>query len=189
MEQSPPTPPGGGSPPAPKWGKDDQSLRDAQLSFFKGDVSRLDAVLKALLKSSEAKCAFLITTGGHMVTSQGDTAKLDTDTIAALVSGAFAATKKLFEVFNEPHFAMTVQKGKHESFYIGMVGPKTMITVLFDEKTNQGKVQLYATEATKRLEVIYTDIAEGRGAKPGEDEKLADDFGKSAGGALDNILG
>jgi predicted regulator of Ras-like GTPase activity (Roadblock/LC7/MglB family) len=174
---------------APKWGKDDQKLRDQQLNFYKGDVERLNAVLRSFLKTSGAKCVILVTKGGHPVTKEGNTDAIDTDTVAALVSGAFAATKKLFEVFKEQDFTLTVQKGKHESVYIGLVGGRSLMTVLFDEATNQGKIQLYATECTKKLEQIYKDIDEGRGAKPEADEKISDNFGSAAGGALDKMFG
>ena len=34
--------------------KDDQALRDQQLEFYAGDVKKLDAVLEAFLKKSNA---------------------------------------------------------------------------------------------------------------------------------------
>ena len=169
--------------------KDDKAIRDAQLQFYTGDVKRLNAVLELFLKKSNAKVALLITKGGHTVTKVGITEKLDLDTVAALVSGAFAATQKLFEVFKEKEFNLTVQKGKHEAVYIGLVGGRSLLTVLFDESTTQGAVQLYAADCTKKLEEIYDAIARGEGAKPGEDEKIADDFGTAAGGSLDNVFG
>ena len=176
-------------PSARPLSKDDKALRDQQLQFYTGDIKKLNGVLDAFLKRSNAKVAMLITQGGHMVTKVGITDKLDTETIAALVSGAFAATKKLFEVFKEKDFSMTVQKGKHESVYIGFVGGRSLLTILFDETTTQGAVQLYAAETTKKLEEIYDAIARGEGAKPGDDEKIADDFGSASGGALDNVFG
>ena len=179
----------GGIPAARALSKDDQALRDQQLQFYTGDVKRLNAVLDAFLKKSNAKCAFLITTGGHTVTKVGQVKNLDTDTIAALTSGAFAATKKLFEVFNEKDFALTVQKGKKESVYIGIVGGRCLFTVDFDDTTTQGAVQLYAAETTKKLEEIFAAIARGEGAAPGADESISDSFGSESGGALDNVFG
>lgn len=176
-------------PVAKKLSKDDQALRDQQLQFYTGDIKRLNAVLEAFLKKSNAKVALLITQGGHLVTKVGLAEKLDTDTVAALVSGAFAATKKLFEVFKEKEFNLTVQKGKKESVYIGMVSQKTLLTVLFDDSTTQGAIQLYATETTKKLLEIFDQIARGEGAKAGADEKISEDFGKDSGGALDNVFG
>jgi predicted regulator of Ras-like GTPase activity (Roadblock/LC7/MglB family) len=176
-------------PSAKPLSKDDQALRDQQLSFFRKDVERLNTVLKSFLKASQSKCAYLITTGGHVITKVGATDSLDTDTVAALVSGAFAATRKLFEVFGEKNFAMTVQKGKHESLFLGLVGTKAIFTVLFDEKTNQGTVQLYSNKAIEKLDALFASIARGEGGTPDEDEKLVDDFGDSAGGALDDVFG
>ncbi len=168
---------------------DDQKLRDDQLNFFRKDVDRLNGVLAAFLKASKSRSAMLITTGGHMITKAGDSEHLDTDTVAALVSGAFAATKKLFEVFKEQNFTLTVQRGKHGSVYIGLVGARTLLTVLFDDNTTQGAVQLYATKATQKLESIFAAIARGEGGGPADDEHLKDDFGDAAGGALDNVFG
>jgi predicted regulator of Ras-like GTPase activity (Roadblock/LC7/MglB family) len=176
-------------PAAKALSKDDQFLRDQQLNFYTGDVKKLNGVLDAFLKKANARVALLITTGGHTVTKAGVADKLDTDTIGALTSGAFAATKKLFEVFHEKEFSLTVQKGRKMSVYIGLVGARTLFTVLFDDTTTQGAVQLYATETTKKLEEIFAAIARGEGAKPGEDEQIADSFGKDSGGALDNVFG
>ena len=174
---------------AAKLSKDDQFLRDQQLQFYTGDVKKLNAVLDAFLKKSNAKCAFLITTGGHTVTRVGHAEKLDTDTIAALTSGAFAATRKLFEVFKEMDFAMTVLKGKKQSVYIGLVGGRSLFTINFDDTTTQGAIQLYAAETTKKLEEIFAAIASGKGAAPSADEKISDSFGKESGGALDSVFG
>ena len=176
-------------PAAKPLSKDDQFLRDQQLQFYTGDIKKLNAVLEAFLKKSNAKCALLVTQGGHVVTKVGLTEKLDTDTIGALVGGAFAATKKLFEVFKEKDFACTIQKGKKESVYIGMVSQKTLFTILFDDTTTQGAIQLYATDTTKKLLEIFDAVTRGEGAKAGDDEKIADDFGKQSGGALDNVFG
>ena len=174
---------------AAKLSKDDQFLRDQQLQFYTGDVKKLNAVLDAFLKKSNAKAAFLITTGGHTVTRVGQVDKLDQDTIAALTSGAFAATRKLFEVFKEMNFAMTVLKGKKESVYIGLVGGRSLFAINFDDTSTQGAIQLYAAETTKKLEEIFAVIASGKGAGPGADEKISDSFGKESGGALDSVFG
>lgn len=182
-------PAGGDIPSAKAFSKDDQALRDQQLQFYTGDVKKLNAVLEAFLKKSNAKCAFLITTGGHTVTKVGQVQGLDSDTIAALTSGAFAATKKLFEEFDEKDFALTVQKGKKESVYIGLIAGRSLFTVDFDDTTTQGAVQLYAAETTKKLEELFAAIARGEGATPGADEKIADSFHTESGGALDNVFG
>lgn len=177
-------------PAAKPLGKDDKALREAALSYVTtGDVKKFNGVLEAFLKKSNAKCALLIHTGGHIVTKVGLVDKLDADTVGALVSGAFAATKKLFEVFKEKDFALTVQKGKKESVYIGLAGPKTLLTVLFDDTTTQGAIQLYATDATRKLEELFAAIERGEGAPAGEDDQIADDFGDASGGALDNVFG
>lgn len=177
-------------PAAKPLSRDDQALRDQQLSFFRKDVERLNAVMKSFLKASKARCALLITTGGHVITKEGVADTLDTDTVAALVSGAFAATRKLFEVFGEEHFAMTVQKGKHESVFLGLVGEnKALFTVLFDQSTNQGTVQLYSNKAMEKLAAIFDAISRGEGGGAEADEILEEDFGDSAGGALDDVFG
>ncbi|MHC4922669.1 MAG: roadblock/LC7 domain-containing protein [Planctomycetota bacterium] len=177
-------------PVAPlEWSQDDQKLRDDQLNFYKGDVDRLNTVLRAFLKHAKAKTALLCSTGGHTITVEGPKGELDTDTIAALVSGAFAATRKLFDVFGEKNFTLTVQKGEHESVYLGLVGGRCLLTVLFDENTTQGAVQLFATKATKKLEQIFEQIEKGEGAGPGEDEQIDDDFAAGAENALDDLFG
>ena len=176
-------------PSARPMSKDDKALRDQQLQFYAGDVKKLNALLDGFLKKSNAKVAMLITQGGHMITKVGKSEKMDTDTVAALVSGAFAATKLLFKSFNEDGFALTVQTGKKESIYIGVVGGRSLLTINFDDTTTQGAVQLYAAETTKKLEELYAAIDRGEGSAPGEDEKMDENFGASASGNLDNVFG
>ena len=63
---------------------------------------------------------------------------------------------------------------------------RALFAVVFDERTNLGMVRYYASETTRRLDVVLTEVAnrpEGEG-----EEKLASDFSKSATAALDQLF-
>ena len=171
----------------------DKELRDAALVFYEDDVEALESILDAFLKKSAARCALLVDKDGHMITSRGETANVDLDTISALVAGSFAATKQLAHQFGEQEFTALFHQGRGRNIQLSLVAERALLTALFDDDTTVGMVRLYATEAAKRLgEVFRKKLEEARNA-PAEDSANTGQaesgfLGESA-GALDDLFG
>lgn len=163
----------------------DQQLRDNRLVFYAQDVARLDGELDALLELSNAKAALLIDKEGHMVTRRGEAAQGSMDSIAALVAGSFAATRELARQLGEAQFTTMVHQGARDSIQLQLVGDRTLLGVLFDERTNLGLVRFYSGETSRHLESILGDI-HARPAPAGGG--LSDQFGADAAAALDNLF-
>ncbi|MDG1050509.1 MAG: roadblock/LC7 domain-containing protein [Planctomycetota bacterium] len=163
----------------------DENLRKDRLVFYEQDVRRLDGELDGFLEFSGARCAVLIDREGHLVTRRGDTASASLDTLAALMAGSFAATKEIAHQLGEESFSTLLHQGDEQSIQASLVGERTLLCVVWDERSNAGLIRFYAQETTKRLEQIFEEMAEGVDA-PGE--VLSDGYSNEATAALDDLF-
>ena len=161
-----------------------QRLRHDRLTFYKEDVDRIDRLLAEFLRLSGAKCALLIDKEGHLVTKRGELRTIDIDTISALVAGSFAATKEMARLLGEEEFTAMFHQGERDNIQLSLVGDRTLLTILFDDRTTVGMVRLYATETAKKLAGIYRDAL--RREPP--DALLDEEFGSDAKSKLDNLF-
>ncbi len=166
-------------------GKADESLRSTRLVFYKEDIERISKTLTTFLKNANARCVLLVDKDGHLVTKEGESSTYDMDTISALVAGSFAATKQMAKLLGEEEFSIMFHQGKKDNIQLSLVGERTILAVIFDDKTTLGMVRLYASQVSSKLAELFEEIA----ARKGESEKISQDFGKAAKGKLDDIFG
>lgn len=164
----------------------DEKLRTDRLVFYAQDIHRLDGELDGFLELSGAKCALLIDCEGHLVTRRGEAAADSVESLSALTAGSFAATRQMARLLGEEHFNTLSHQGQHESIQISLVGQRTLLAIVWDERTNLGLVRFYAQEASRRLETVFAEIAD-RPADPRGDG-LSDDYSKEAAAALDDLF-
>ena len=163
----------------------DESLRGSRLVFYKEDMQRIEKILDQFLQSSNSKCALLVDKDGHLVTKFGEASTYDMDTISALVAGSFAATKQMAKLLGEEEFSIMFHQGKKDNIQLSLVGERTILAVIFDDKTTLGMVRLYASQVSSKLSEVFDDIAE----RKVEGEKISQEFGEAAKGKLDDIFG
>lgn len=164
----------------------DQELRQNRLVFYARDVERLDGELDAFLEMSNARSALLIDKEGHLVTRRGEPIQSGSvESIAALVAGSFAATREMARLLGEQEFSSLFHQGQRDSIQLQLIGDRTLLAVVFDERTNLGLVRFYVQEAARNLEAILVELAS---ARPPESEQLSEHFGADAAAALDKIL-
>ena len=111
------------------------------------DISTIDAVLRDLLKKSEASTAFIADKGGFLITSTGNQEDFDLTSIAALASGAFMASQSIAGMVNEPGFNSTYQHGENFSIYIQDVDEHCLLLVLFPASVGVGAVKYFSSAA------------------------------------------
>jgi predicted regulator of Ras-like GTPase activity (Roadblock/LC7/MglB family) len=162
----------------------DQQLRDSRLVFYEQDVERLEGELDAFLEMSNAKCALLIDKEGHLVTRRGEPLHTSADTISALIAGSFAATKEMARLLGEEEFSILFHQGARDSIQLQLIGDRTLLAVMFDERTNLGLVRFYAQESARQLAEIFAEISQ----RPVGDSSLGNDFSSDASAALDNLF-
>lgn len=168
--------------------KSDEKLRAERLAFYAEDLERIDRCLEEFLKLSSARCAVLVDRDGHEVGKRGEIDGFAVDTIAALAAGSFAATRQMAKLIGEGEFSSLYHQGARDHLLIQLVGDRSLLTIVFNEKTTLGMVRLYAVEAAKHLEAIYAEASE----RPALDEveaPLSEGFESSAGQAVDKLLG
>ena len=161
----------------PKQMSRNQRLRHDRLTFYKEDIDRIDKLLAEFLRLSGAKCALLIDKEGHLVTKRGELRTVDIDTISALVAGSFAATKEMARLLGEDEFTAMFHQGERDNIQLSLVGDRTLLTILFDDRTTVGMVRLYAGETAKKLADIYSDAIN---REPSADAELDEDYGNDA---------
>lgn len=164
----------------------DQDLRQNRLVFYARDVERLDGELDAFLELSNARSALLIDKEGHLVTRRGEPIQAGSvESIAALVAGSFAATREMARLLGEQEFTSLFHQGQRDSIQLQLIGDRTLLAIVFDERTNLGLVRFYVQEAARNLERVLSELA---GSRSEATEELSEHFGADAAAALDKIL-
>lgn len=163
-----------------------EKLRRDRLLFYCEDIEAMDKILAEFLRLSGAKCAFLIDKDGHMVTRRGEMRTIDMDTISALVAGSFAATKEMARLLGEQEFSALFHQGERDNIQLSLVGDRTLLTILFDDRTTVGMVRLYAGESVKKLTLLYDKCTEKMDR--GDALNLGPDYGDSAKAKLENLF-
>ena len=163
----------------------DQELRATRLVFYERDVERLDGELDGFLEMSNAKCALLIDKEGHLVTRRGEPLGASLDSISALIAGSFAATREMARLLGENEFTVLYHQGRRDSIQLQLIGDRTLLAVLFDDRTNLGLVRFYAQETARQLAAVLAEMA-SRPADAGPG--LSEQFSSDAAAALDNLF-
>ena len=160
-------------------------MSDDNLIIYEEDVEKIDSVLARMLKGAEAKCALLVDKDGHLITRQGFTHSLDTTALAALLAGSFASTKEIAKLVGESEFSVLFHQGKKDHIHMSLVGDRSIMVVIFDDRTTIGMVRLYARETAVELVKVFDFI---KSRVPESNPGLTDEFAASAGDKLDDIF-
>lgn len=162
-------------------------MRETRLVFYRDDIDRINRVLEEYTKLSKAKCQVLIDKEGHPVTQVGAQTSFDINTLGALVSGSFAATRAIAKLLGEQEFSLLSHKGKHDHIMLTLIADRCILTTIFDDTTTDGMVRLYGQEAQRKLTQIFKELAERKEAPAGE--SIQEGFGQAAQSALDDVFG
>jgi predicted regulator of Ras-like GTPase activity (Roadblock/LC7/MglB family) len=164
-------------------------LRQEDLVIYEEQIEKIEKALSRLIKDAQAKCVLLGDKDGHLITRQGFTQSLDTTSLAALLAGSFASTREIARLVGEPEFSVLFHQGKKDHIHITLVGERTILAVIFDDRTTIGMVRLYAKEATENLERIFSSA--NRQNRQTEGEKKTDldsEFSTSLESRLDDVF-
>jgi predicted regulator of Ras-like GTPase activity (Roadblock/LC7/MglB family) len=129
-------------------------LRQEDLVIYEEQLEKIEKALSTLIKVAQAKCVLLVDKDGHLITRQGFTQSLDTTALAALLAGSFASTREIARLVGEPEFSVLFHQGKKDHIHITLVGERTILAVIFDDRTTIGMIRLYASEVSTTLDRI-----------------------------------
>ncbi len=159
-------------------------MAQEQHVLYEDQIKQIDKALNRIIKESEAKCALLVDKDGHLITRQGFTHTLDTTALAALLAGSFASTKEIARLVGEPEFSVLFHQGKKDHIHISLIGERTILVVIFDDRTTIGMIRLYAKEISETLKEILE--SENKGNR--SDVVLGQEFSDSADAKLNDIF-
>lgn len=159
-------------------------MSQEQQILYEDQIKQIDKALTRIIKESEAKCALLVDKDGHLITRQGFTHTLDTTALAALLAGSYASTKEIARLVGEPEFSVLFHQGKKDHIHISLIGERTIMVVIFDDRTTIGMIRLYAKEVGETLK----QIMDGSHDRPNASIELGSEFADSADEKLDDIF-
>jgi predicted regulator of Ras-like GTPase activity (Roadblock/LC7/MglB family) len=160
-------------------------LNSSDLVIYEDQIEEIDKALIKLIKGAEAKCALLVDKDGYLITRQGFTHSLDTTALAALLAGSFASTKEIARLVGEPEFSVLFHQGKRDHIHLCLIGERTILAVIFDDRTTIGMVRLYAREISEDLTKILSKAQKDKDLK---ETKLDSEFTRSVENKLDDIF-
>jgi predicted regulator of Ras-like GTPase activity (Roadblock/LC7/MglB family) len=159
-------------------------LSREQQVLYEDQIQEIDLALMRIIKEAEAKCALLVDKDGHLVTRQGFTHTLDTTALAALLAGSFASTKEIARLVGEPEFSVLFHQGKKDHIHISLINDRTILVIIFDDRTTIGMIRLYSKEIGESLKVML----EKEHVPQGESLELGKEFSDTAEAKLDDIF-
>ncbi len=160
-------------------------MNSSDLVIYEDQIEKIDTALIKLIKGAEAKCALLVDKDGYLITRQGFTHSLDTTALSALLAGSFASTKEIARLVGEPEFSVLFHQGRKDHIHLCLIGERTILAVIFDDRTTIGMVRLYAKEISEDLARILSQAQESTGS---EQSKLDSEFTRSVEDKLDDIF-
>jgi predicted regulator of Ras-like GTPase activity (Roadblock/LC7/MglB family) len=161
-------------------------MADDGLIIYEEEINEIERMISGMLRSAEAKCALLVDKDGHLITRQGFTHSLDTTALAALLAGSFASTKEIARLVGEPEFSVLFHQGKKDHIHMSLVGDRSILVVIFDDRTTIGMVRLCAKETSAELAKIFDRIKKNSQAAAGAG--VSNEFASMAQDKLDDIF-
>lgn len=150
------------------------------------DPGGINSLLDDLVERTEAITALLISRQGVCLGQAGTAATLNSTALAALVAGMFSATREVANIVGEDQFSILLQQGEKRHIHISLIGPSSMMVIVFEDYSRIGRVRFAARQvAGELLEVLES----GRKKKETAVEGLSvPDFKEYAMNLIDRIF-
>jgi predicted regulator of Ras-like GTPase activity (Roadblock/LC7/MglB family) len=117
---------------------------------------RLKNVLERVRIECAARVVFLVDRDGQTIAFNGDIGDMDTTSFSSLAAGNVAATTSMAKLIGENVFPAVVHEGEHESIFISVIG-RSLLVVVFDERSTLGLVKLRAKRASHDIAAILDE--------------------------------
>jgi len=128
------------------------------LFLFAEDEQRLAAMLTRLCADAKARAAFLVDQNGRLLAASGDSAGLDTTSLASLVAGSIAATGGLARLIGERAFSGLFHEGERSHLYVTVVSEGLILVVSFDRSSSAGLVRFRVRRASEEIGQVIKDV-------------------------------
>ena len=133
-------------------------MADTPFIIRENQFQKLKSLLAKLCVESAARVVFLVDRDGQPIAFHGEIGELDTTSFSSLAAGNVAATTSMAKLLGEDIFPTVVHEGERESIYICVIG-RSLLVVVFDERSTLGLVKLRAKRASHEVATILKDVA------------------------------
>jgi len=130
----------------------------SHLVLFEEEHVQIVGICDALHRDAVAKAVFLVDKNGQLLANSGETASMDTTSLASLTAGNIAATGGLAQLLGEKEFAIQFHEGEHDNIHISLVGQRVILVIIFDQRSSLGLVRLRVRKASAELAAVFEVI-------------------------------
>ena len=130
----------------------------SSLVMYDEEYQRILLLLEKLLRESNSKVIFLVDKNGQLIAATGETANLDTTSLASLTAGNIAATGGLAKLIGEKEFSILFHEGEKDNIHISIIGGRVILVVIFDQRSSLGLVRLRVKKASRELAIVFEDL-------------------------------
>jgi predicted regulator of Ras-like GTPase activity (Roadblock/LC7/MglB family) len=119
---------------------------------------KIKGVLARLCVEAAARVVLMVDRDGQPIAFHGEIGDMDTTSFSSLAAGNVAATSSMAKLIGEDEFPSVVHEGERESIFISVIG-RSLLVVVFDQRSTLGLVKLRTKKATYKVASILEDIA------------------------------
>lgn len=159
------------------------------INIFEQDFWSINDAMNRLLQGTRAKIILLIDREGQLITSTGDTSRMDTSSFATLSAADFAATSQLASLIGEKEFSTLFHQGEKENLYVSLVADRIILAVIFDTRTTLGLVRVKTKSTVTELEKTFRGIFSKVKKESVPRKEIDDDFTRIAEEEIDRLFG
>jgi len=159
----------------------------SSLVMYDEEYQRILVLLEKLLREANAKVIFLVDKNGQLIAATGETANLDTTSLASLTAGNIAATGGLAKLIGEKEFSILFHEGEKDNIHISIVGGRVILVVIFDQRSSLGLVRLRVKKASVDLGVVLEDLVR-KTEEESTSGNLASPFAEITDDDIDNLF-
>lgn len=134
-------------------------MAETPIIIHEQHYQKIKTVLARLCVESAARVVFLVDRDGQPIAFHGDIGDMDTTSFSSLAAGNVAATTSMAKLIGEEVFPTVVHEGEHESIYICVIG-RSLLVVVFNERSTLGLVKLRAKRASHEVAAIIEEVAQ-----------------------------
>jgi predicted regulator of Ras-like GTPase activity (Roadblock/LC7/MglB family) len=131
---------------------------NGQFVMREEEYRQITAVIDRLVREANAKSIFLVDKNGQLVANCGELKNIDTAGLASLTAGNFAASGGLAKLLGEKEFPVHFHQGQRDNLHMSLVGDRTILVVVFDERSSLGLVKLRVKKANDELAAILERV-------------------------------
>ena len=133
-------------------------MAETPIVIHEHQFQKIKSVLARLCVECAARVVFLVDRDGQPIAFHGDIGDMDTTSFSSLAAGNVAATTSMAKLIGEDVFPAVVHEGERESIFISVIG-RSLLVVVFDERSTLGLVKLRTKKASFEVAAILDEVA------------------------------